>query len=423
MVSPKHPRPPEVLLAIRDLATRAKARRILESAGIAVEERLAPGTLPRLTISDDLPHSSAGDLIYIAGRASEDAAIAALRAGCRDYVRQDRMQEELPQAVERCLSSFPPALAGSSAHALIGEGAGMRRLRACVLKIAATASNVLITGETGTGKELVAQLIHANSRRRHAPLVCLNCAAIPDSLLESELFGHQRGAFTGAYVTRDGLLKQADGGTILLDEVADMSAYAQAKLLRAIETHEVQRLGAARAERVDFRVVAATNRPIEVLVESDRFRRDLYFRLSVARIELPPLRDRKEDIPLLAENFIREMNPLFGRHLEGISADALGWLLDQDWPGNIRELRNAIEAAFIDQPEGSSLLELPSVLRLRPRNGARSERDRLIETLSANNWNKAETARQLHWSRMTLYRKLAKYQLAISAAKARSAGV
>ena len=201
-------------------------------------------------------------------------------------------------------------------------------------RVAASNCTVLITGETGTGKELAAEFIHRQSNRRNKPFVCVNCAAIPDPLLESELFGHARGAFTGADSTRDGLFRSAEGGTVLLDEIGDMSLTAQAKILRVLETKEVSRLGGVERQKVDIRFLAATNQDLESMTERGAFRRDLFYRLNVARVELPPLRDRKEDIPLLVEHYRRQLG---GDDLARISEECMNRIAQYDWPGNIRE--------------------------------------------------------------------------------------
>jgi len=298
---------------------------------------------------------------------------------------------------------------------LVGSSAAMQALRTYARRIGVSPSNVLITGETGTGKELVAQLIHRSSTRRDKPMICINCAALPDSLIESELFGYERGAFTGATIARDGALKNADGGSIFLDEIGDMSPFAQAKILRCIETRRVQRLGGRQDAAVDIRIIAATNRSSESLASGDGFRTDLFYRLSVAHVKLPPLRERREDLPELAHRFIREMNVTFKRNVRTLSPRSLRWLASYDWPGNVRELRNVLESAFIHLTDNADQLHLPQALeqRLAGTREAESEAESgiLLRTLLATNWNKSEAARTLNWSRMTLYRKMTKYQL------------
>jgi transcriptional regulator with PAS, ATPase and Fis domain len=275
---------------------------------------------------------------------------------------------------------------------------------------------VLVTGETGTGKELVAQLLHRLGARCDRPFVCINCAAIPDSLLESELFGCERGAFTGASNARAGHFSAASGGTVLLDEIGEMTPYAQSKILRALDRREIYRLGGTQRIPLDIRVIAATNQNLEQLIEESKFRRDLYYRLYVSRIALPPLRERREDIPLLLSYYARELNARFNRHVQGFTATALQDLIEYDWPGNIREVKNVLESVFAELPAGDvTFIETPRWLRKRlaPDTAAQpDERTQLLSALVATNWNVSKAARQLQWCRMTLYRKIAKYRLA-----------
>ena len=314
-------------------------------------------------------------LILLATHSSEELAIAALRAGVTDYFKQPFSWGEVALRVRHCLANRLPAQCltssaptGGSIRStigsglrggkwMIGESLVMQEIRAYIGKVAATDSNLLITGETGTGKELVAALIHHNSPRWHKPFVCIDCTAIPDSLLESELFGYERGAFTGAHTLKEGKLELADGGTVFLDEIGDMNLYAQAKLLRAIENKEVSHLGGKGSISLDIRIIAATNQNLERLMAQERFRTDLYFRLNVASIHLPPLRECKEGLAALCDYYIREMNRRFGREIEGFTEEALACLLRYNWPGNVRELKNLIEASFITtSPLGRSPL-------------------------------------------------------------------
>jgi transcriptional regulator with PAS, ATPase and Fis domain len=302
-----------------------------------------------------------------------------------------------------------------SATSLIGSSLAIWKVKTYLRKVAMTDSHVLITGETGTGKELAAQYIHRHSNRRAKPLVTINCAALPDGLFESELFGYERGSFTGATSSYSGKLKLADGGTVLFDEIGDMSPYAQAKILRLIETKEVYPLGGRRSVPLDIRIIAATNRDLERQVSKNEFRQDLYFRINVARIHLPPLREHKEDIPLLTDHFVQKFSAQFGRGIEGFSDEAMNRLLSHDWPGNVRELTTLIERIFIDPPRDKvSVADLPESTRNRPsvhQETVPPEREILLYTLSQTNWNKSKAAERLHWSRMTLYRKMTKYQL------------
>src|SRR5262249_7085926 len=284
---------------------------------------------------------------------------------------------------------------------LIGSSLAIWKVKTYLRKVAQTDSHVLITGETGTGKELAAQYIHRHSSRSAKPLVTINCAAIPDGLLESELFGYERGAFTGATSSYCGKLKLADGGTVLFDEIGDMSPYAQAKILRVIETREVYPLGGRRSVPLDIRIIAATNRDLERQVSRNEFRPDLYFRLNVARVELPPLRERKDDIPLLIDHCMQKFSTRFGRGIKGFSKEASELLLRYDWPGNVRELMNFVERIFIDPPvEKIDVCDLPEPMRSPSsslRDGAPAERELLLYTLSQTNWNKSQAAQQLHW--------------------------
>jgi DNA-binding NtrC family response regulator len=303
------------------------------------------------------------------------------------------------------------AVEASADDRLIGESSAMRTVKAYLPKVAAADCNVLITGETGTGKECIAASIHRRSRRRDRPLVTINCAAIPEGLLESELFGYERGSFTGANAAYGGKLRQAEGGTLLLDEIGDMSLAAQAKILRAIETKEVQGLGSRRAVPLDVRIVAATNQDLELLMVENRFRKDLFYRLNVARIHLLPLRERPEDIPLLVEHYLGELNARSGLEVGTPGPEALRCLLAYEWPGNVREIRNVLEAIFISPPAGEiTLADLPPRVQARVTlDSQRPERERVLAALLEVNWNKSKAAAVLHWSRMTLYRKMAKH--------------
>jgi transcriptional regulator with PAS, ATPase and Fis domain len=305
---------------------------------------------------------------------------------------------------------------------MVGNSVFIQEIRNCISQLAATSSNVLVTGETGTGKELVAQSIHRKSARAPKPFVCVNCAAIPDTLMESEFFGYERGAFTGAHASKQGKLALAQGGTVFFDEIGDMTTYMQAKILRAIEGKEIQPLGGRGNVPVDFRVIAATNQDLDRLVSEGKFRQDLYFRLNVGWIHVPPLRERKEDIPALIDYYIADMNVSFGRRVEKLDDGALEQLVRYSWPGNIRELRNVLEAAYVRLPSAqTSVLSLPQPFPRRLLNSlegfSQSERDHLIAVLSATKWNKSATAQKLNWSRMTLYRKMAKYQITRCAVK------
>ena len=355
-------------------------------------------------------------LFLITRNSSEAQVVAALRAGVTDYFKWPVLYEDLIASVKRNLSYHKRNLSETGIdEPMIGDSAAMREIKAYLVKIATTDSTVLITGETGTGKELAAELIHRNSPRHQKPFVCINCAALPESLVESEMFGYERGAFTGAVASKRGKFELAEGGTIFLDEIGDMSPYAQMKILRTTEKKEVCRLGGKGAIPINVRVIGATNRDPEQLIEKGIFRKDLYYRLNVARVHLPPLRLRKEDIPSLLKHYIRKFNLRFGREVEGFTDEALEYLFHYDWPGNVRELKNLLEATFINLSSRKiAFVDLPKTFerRLKETEGLpERERDRLLSVLFATKWNKSKAAETLHWSRMTLYRKMAKYHI------------
>lgn len=298
--------------------------------------------------------------------------------------------------------------------ALIGSGARISAVKDFARRVARSNCNVLVSGETGTGKELVARLIHALSRRAKAPLVCFNCAAIPDTLLEAELFGHEKGAFTGAWHRSEGRIGEADSGTLFLDEIGEMSLIGQAKVLRAIESGQIQRLGARGTTPVDVRIVAATNQDLEAMVKDGRFRKDLYFRLNVARVAIPSLRERPDDVLDLAKHFLKLFSSSCSRPPIDFSRQVKECFLHYRWPGNIRELKNAVEVALVHEPHPLvELRHIPEAIwptGLKPACQA-VDRERILDTLRFTNWNKSEAAKQLHWSRMTLYRKMARYSI------------
>lgn len=346
-------------------------------------------------------------IIFVADDSSEALAIEALRSGCTDYLKGPIVAGDLIHALRHVAASAPVAPGG-----IVGDSAAMRDLRAVVTRMAHVRSNVLITGETGTGKELVARAIHQQSERASRSLVCVNCAAIPDTLVESELFGFERGAFTGATTASAGKLREAHAGTIFFDEIGEMSPYAQAKILRVVDTREVCPLGGRRPAAIDVRIVSATHRDLEAMVAAGQFRHDLLFRLNVARIHVPPLRDRPGDVPALARHYIADLNAQFGAGVEDCSDETWESLVRHPWPGNVRELKNVLESIFVHSaPKVIGADALPPYIRAAAHSGGGSERDRLLAALLATRWNKTKAAEQLRWSRMTLYRKMAKYSV------------
>jgi len=379
----------------------------------------------KLKIVEDLRKIDRFVPIILSTRYSSEArAISALRAGVNDYFKFPISSEEfLLSAKNHVLSNFDNTPTDSKTSEIgsninqnfIGDSKPMREIKSYLQKVAKSDSTVFITGETGTGKELAAGLIHNESPRSKRPLICVNCASLPEGLVESELFGYDRGAFTGAVCNNKGKFELASEGTIFLDEIGDMNTYAQAKILRSIDKKDFFHLGGMLAIPMAARVIAATNQNPEHLLARGKFRKDLYYRLNVARLDLPPLRERKEDIPLLVKHAIHKFNHQFGRQIESFSTRAMALLYRYDWPGNVRELFNLIEAVYISLPSRPvSLLEIPNQIQerlLAIESGSREERTRILSALLDTNWNKSTAAQKLHWSRMTLYRKIAKHQI------------
>jgi len=304
---------------------------------------------------------------------------------------------------------------------LVGESDAIKRVREQIARVAPTSATVLIRGESGVGKELVARAIHANSPRSNGPIVCLNCAALTETLLESELFGHEKGAFTGATEQRIGKFEAANGGVIFLDEIGELNPSSQAKLLRVLEGQPFERVGGNKPITVDVRVIAATNIDLEDAVRNGKFRRDLYFRLNVVEIFVPPLRDRKEDIPILAKHFLEIFTREIGRRVTGFTEGAMRKLMRYDWPGNVRELKNVIERAVVlgtseqirEQDILLSSLEPTGTTggRYRPISLEQLEREHIAATLAHTGWNKSQAAAILGIERSTLDRKINRYGL------------
>ena len=342
---------------------------------------------------------------------------AQLVSACGDSARE---RQQLTAAAKL---SHP---SGGSDTGIVGRSPAIQRLHVFLERVAATPSTVLLFGESGTGKELAARMIHALSPRASKPLVAINCAAIPENLLESELFGHEKGAFTGAVAQHDGVFVRAHGGTLFMDEIGELSLPAQARMLRVLENRTLTRVGGTKELAVDVRLVAATHRNLQQMVADDRFREDLLYRLSVIQTQIPPLRERRDDIPLLAEHFARVFGESLGRRIDQFSPAALEALTRYRWPGNVRELRNVIERAMVlgDGP----VLDLddlpPELLRAAPvaaaeappdarlvRPLAELEREAILAALTATDGNKARAAALLGIDRTTLYRKLKDYAL------------
>ena len=298
-------------------------------------------------------------VIIITAHGSERMAVEAVKSGAYDYLSKPFELDDLRLVIKNAAETIQLRrenvslrrrieVERSQRGALIGNSEGMQRVRSIIEKVAETDATVLVRGESGTGKELVAREVHErNSVRSQGPFVAVNCAALPSELIESELFGHEKGAFTGAAARRQGKFEQADGGTLFLDEIGDMSANVQAKLLRALEERRIERLGGNESIPVDVRIVSATHRPLEQEIAAGNFRADLFYRLRVVTIDIPPLRERREDIPVLAETFTRAAAERYGLPLRQVAQSALRRLVEYEWPGNVRELKNTIDRAAI----------------------------------------------------------------------------
>ena len=293
-------------------------------------------------------------VIMITAHGTVDTAVEALKLGAFDYVTKPFDRSEFHSVVrkaaltsELALKNARPMVSESGRFRIIGQSRQMREVYDVIEKVADTPSTALITGESGTGKELIARALHANSSRKDNPFVSVNCAAIPADLLESELFGYERGAFTGAVTSKPGRFELAHGGTLFLDEIAEIPVNMQVKLLRALQEQEFERVGGIKTITVDVRLIAATNRNLKSRLAEGKFREDLYYRLNVVHVHLPPLRERPSDVPLLLEHFARKFNEKLNRSVEGFSAGAMERLMEYEWPGNIRELENMIERCMI----------------------------------------------------------------------------
>jgi len=370
------------------------------------------------------------EVIIITAYASIPTAITAMKEGAYDYIEKPFCPEraellvkklaEHQELIEENLSLRQRLEDRYHFENIITKSPKMQRLIELIKVVGKSNATVLITGESGTGKELVARAIHSQSSRHNKPFIAVSCAALPESLLESELFGHEKGSFTGAYTQKKGKFEFANGGTIFLDEVGEMSANIQVHLLRVLEEKEFTRVGGNEPIRVDLRVISATNKDLRKAIEKQEFREDLYYRLNVVNIELPHLRERKEDIPLLAEHFLNKFTAENRKEVTGFSPDAMEFLLDYDWPGNVRELENAIERAVILTKDSLiTVADLPqenlSLVRLAStgKNLKEVEKNHVLNVLRKTGGNYSEAARILGISRMTLYNKAKEYSFAV----------
>lgn len=374
--------------------------------------------------------SSDTAVIIMTAFASVESAVEAMKKGAADYIVKPFLNEEIRITVRRVLEQKRLVAENIALKQQLSQRMGcmdfvtdseaMFQILETLEKVIPTKSNILLLGESGTGKGLLAELIHCNSSRRDKPFISINCSAIPEGLLESELFGYKRGAFTGAVSDKAGLIVMADQGTLFLDEIGDMPLGLQAKILKVLETSEVTPLGDTRPRTVDIRLITATNQNLEEKIANKTFREDLYYRLNVIEIKIPPLRERKEDIPLLVNHFIKVYAEENKKTVKGVDGNAMRWLMQYSWPGNVRELRNVIERAVVlSQGEFITERELPE--RIKKRSSEHAEVSTLkasIENYEKNliqgiyisrGKNKEETAKVLGIDLATLYRKLKKY--------------
>jgi DNA-binding NtrC family response regulator len=367
-------------------------------------------------------------VVIMTAFASVESAVEAMKKGASDYIVKPFINEDVKMTVKRLLEHRQILMENLVLRQQISQQFGNREFVGLspqishVLdilgKVIPTRSNILLLGESGTGKGLIAEIVHGNSQRKDKPFISINCSAIPENLLESELFGYRKGAFTGAVSDKKGLITMADQGTLFLDEIGDMPMGLQAKVLKVLETGEVLPLGETKPRFVDIRLVAATNKDLEDQIRKGLFREDLYYRLNVIEVKIPPLRERREDIQVLARHFVEKCCRENNKKGMGISEEAMAALMSYPWPGNIRELRNVIERAVVlCGSDTIGMAELPEKVKFR--DGSRTtgtlkdrldsyEEEIIRETLQTNDWSKEETARQLGVDLATLYRKIKK---------------
>jgi two-component system response regulator HydG len=426
------------------LLLRKRGHRVLEASGVAAAARTLGEEVFDLVVTDlRMPdgdgldvlraaksQAPATEVILLTAYAEWKSAKEAIRLGALDYFEKGQEPDELYRRIDKALAGRELRRENENLRAqlrerfglagIVAQSPAMHAVLELVARVAPTDATLLIQGESGTGKEVIAKAVHHASLRATQPFVAVNCGAVPETLLESELFGYMRGAFTGATVNKVGLFEEAHGGTLFLDEIAEMPAALQVKLLRALQSGEVRRLGATQPSTIDVRVIAATHGDLTAMITEGRFREDLFYRLNVIQLSLPPLRDRREDIPALAEHFVGQAAKKLGRALR-LSPDALERLLRYPWPGNVRELENAIErAAILTRLDAISPEDLPphvsAGLHLGPSPALRgqitlaeAEREHILQTLERVGGNHSGAAEALGIGRTTLWRKLKEY--------------
>src|ERR1700758_3106138 len=363
-------------------------------------------------------------VIMMTGYASVETAVAALKNGAYDYVTKPLDPDEISHLVKKALAHKKTEQENvrlretvaevARPEDIVGESAAMQKVYHAIETVAPTDATVLVTGESGTGKELVARAIHHASSRRFHPLVVIHCGALTETLLESELFGHERGAFTGAQYRKKGKFEIAEGGTVFLDEIGDISLKTQTDLLRVLQEREIVRVGSNQPIKVDFRCIAATNKDLEKAIEDGKFRPDLFYRLNVFRIELPALRERRDDIPMLVNYFVRKFSLQMNKKITRVSPGAMNLLQQQPWIGNVRELENAVERAMVvaQEPEireSDFAFKATTVRNGGPKSLDEIEKAHILRTLESVNWNQTRAAEILSIDRVTLHHKLKRY--------------
>lgn len=374
-------------------------------------------------IDPDLP------VIIMTAYASIDTAVQAMKEGAFDYIVKPFNPENVSQVIERALKfkmlEKENLLLRKELEKkygfdeIIGKSKKMEEIFQLINTVSESDATIMIRGKSGTGKELIARAIHANSKRRYGPLIAISCGSLPETLLESELFGYEKGAFTGAHYSRKGRLEMADGGTLFLDEIGEISKKTQVDLLRVLQEMVIYRLGSTKPIKIDARIISATNLNLEEAIKDGRFREDLYYRLNVVTINIPPLNERREDIPLLANYFFQKFTVANTKEIVGIAGEAMKALIDYDWPGNVRELENAIERAVVVSKKKEIILDdLPETITVKtektesePRSLNEFEKKRILQVLNENDWNISKSAKILKIDRGTLYNKLKKYRI------------
>ncbi|MCD8043167.1 MAG: sigma-54 dependent transcriptional regulator [Tannerellaceae bacterium] len=376
-------------------------------------------------------------VIFVTAFGSISLAVDAVKKGAYDFIEKpfdnDNLLLKIKRAIEHCrmqgeIRLLKTRLQANTSPSIIGANRGLKQIIAQVKRVAETNATVLIHGESGTGKELIAKAVHTYSNRAGKPFIAVNCGAIPLSLMESELFGYEKGAFTDAKETKAGTFEQANGGTLFLDEIGELPMDAQVKLLRVLEDRKITRIGGKKVIPVDVRIIAATNRTLEEEVQKGNFRLDLLYRLNVFTVTLPPLRERKEDIPLLVDHFIAKYNQTLNLSIHTLSREAMEKITAYNWPGNVRDLENAIQSSMILSPDGTIRTEhLPLRVKgyeqmesiLTPQNdgnnireiNAQVEKELILETLKKYNFSRTLTAEALNISRKTLFNKMKRYKI------------